>query len=206
MGWEQWTSCGFLLVGVFFAVTGSVGVLRMPDFYSRLHPAGKSDTLAQALILLGLLVLVIPSIETNYGIAIKLLLLTGLLFVTAPTSTHAISKAALLDPRMPRHWVRAEDSDAAASDDEAAAPGATDAEPTSADRRALAAEDRAADAAEQEAAAKVERGEESQESGEREEFHSLVDMGRRSDWDKQINEDAAEDAPADASEEDTPDE
>jgi multicomponent Na+:H+ antiporter subunit G len=103
----------FLAIGCLFALTGSVGVLRMPDFYTRLHPAGKSDTLAQGLILLGLalfagqqLVTALTS-ESGHGhgedwlnfadIMVKLVLLTSVLFLTAPTSTHAISKAARLD-------------------------------------------------------------------------------------------------------------
>lgn len=103
----------FMAVGCLFALTGSVGVLRMPDFYTRLHPAGKSDTLAQGLILMGLalfagqqLVTALTS-ESAHGhgedwlnfanIILKLLLLSALLFLTAPTSTHAISKAARLD-------------------------------------------------------------------------------------------------------------
>ncbi|GEM_PF-654075 len=109
--WSYWTSSVFLLVGCFFSLTGSLGVLRMPDFFSRLHPAGKSDTLAQALILLGLMALLLPDITANVGIAIKLALLIMLLLVTAPTSTHAISKAACLDPRMPTYWKRPGDSD-----------------------------------------------------------------------------------------------
>ena len=108
--WEIWISAILLTGGCFFSVTGSLGVLRMPDFYSRLHPAGKSDTLAQALILLGLLVLALPSIMHDYILVIKLMLLIMLLLVTAPTATHAISKAACLDSRMPRHWERDEDA------------------------------------------------------------------------------------------------
>jgi multicomponent Na+:H+ antiporter subunit G len=96
------------------ALTGSVGVLRMPDFYSRLHPAGKSDTLAQALILTGVALFagqqmldVVLADEAGEhagaeliglaNIMLKLVLLSALLFVTAPTATHAIAKAARLD-------------------------------------------------------------------------------------------------------------
>jgi multicomponent Na+:H+ antiporter subunit G len=103
-----------LAVGCLFALTGSVGVLRMPDFYSRLHPAGKSDTLAQGLILVGLALFASQQLVDGLGaedghgghgdewlglanIILKLLLLTALLFLTAPTATHAIAKAARLD-------------------------------------------------------------------------------------------------------------
>ena len=91
---REWIGAAFLLLGCFFALTGAVGVLRMPDFYSRLHPAGKSDTMAQTLILLGLLVT--PHADT-YGdplTPVKLVMITLLLYVTAPTATHAITRAA----------------------------------------------------------------------------------------------------------------
>jgi multicomponent Na+:H+ antiporter subunit G len=102
-----------MAIGCVFALTGSFGVLRMPDFYTRLHPAGKSDTLAQGLILVGLalfatqqLIGILGAGEADAhgrdwpGVAdtiIKLVLLTGLLFLTAPTATHAIAKAARLE-------------------------------------------------------------------------------------------------------------
>lgn len=86
----------FLGAGCFFALTGAVGTMRMPDFYTRLHPAGKTDTLAQALIIIGL------ALQCDDPILIgKLLLLSGLLFVTAPTATHAVAKAAYLDGLRP---------------------------------------------------------------------------------------------------------
>jgi len=103
----------FIVIGCVFALTGAVGVLRMPDFYTRLHPAGKSDTLAQGLILLGLALFAAQSLIATLGAAhgeghggewigpvnviLKLVLLTLLLFLTAPTATHAIAKAARLD-------------------------------------------------------------------------------------------------------------
>jgi multicomponent Na+:H+ antiporter subunit G len=101
-----------MFVGCVFALTGAVGVLRMPDFYTRLHPAGKSDTLAQGAILFGLalfagqqLINAWPSEDSSHAdawigvanIILKLLLLTALLFLTAPTATHAIAKGARLD-------------------------------------------------------------------------------------------------------------
>lgn len=80
-----------LAFGCFFAVTGGVGVLRMPDFYTRLHPAGKTDTLAQMLILSGLVVQAGMSL-----VSVKLLLISMFLLITSPTATHAVAKAAHL--------------------------------------------------------------------------------------------------------------
>lgn len=102
----------FLAAGCLFSLSGSLGVLRMPDFYSRLHPAGKTDALAQLLILFGLALFSAQTMlelmldkEGEHGMAmvgeanimLKLLLIGTLILVTAPTATHAIAKAARLD-------------------------------------------------------------------------------------------------------------
>ena len=92
-----------LSLGGFFALTAAIGVLKFPDFYSRLHPAGTGDTLAQFLIMIGL----IPFVGSWLDGA-KLVLITILLFVTTPTSTHAISQAAHLEGLLP--WSRKEKS------------------------------------------------------------------------------------------------
>jgi multicomponent Na+:H+ antiporter subunit G len=102
-----------LAMGCLLALTGSVGVLRMPDFYSRLHPAGKTDTLGQLLMLSGLVLFAGQQILDlllaegsdpdsaallGWGnVILKVVLVSALLFVTAPTATHAIAKAARLD-------------------------------------------------------------------------------------------------------------
>ena len=87
--WQDWATIVFMVVGTFFAFTGSLGLVRMPDFYTRLHPAGKSDTLAQGLILVGAMFQ-----ASDPMVTLKLLLISLLLFVTAPTATHAITQAA----------------------------------------------------------------------------------------------------------------
>lgn len=109
MAWTDYVTIVCMTIGCFFALTGSVGLLRMPDFYSRLHPAGKSDTLAQFLIILGLIFQ-----ATDPMVMVKLGLLTTLLFVTAPTATHAISRAAELDGLEP--WTKADPSEGTRSD------------------------------------------------------------------------------------------
>jgi len=101
-----------MVVGCLLALTGSVGVLRLPDFYSRLHPAGKTDTLGQIMILTGLSLFAAqkvlealmsedPAVADGWlgwaNILLKVTLLSFVLLVTAPTATHAIAKAARLD-------------------------------------------------------------------------------------------------------------
>ena len=85
-----------LLGGVAFALIGSVGLMRMPDFYTRLHAAGITDTLGAGLILLGLM------LQAGWTlISVKLLLILIFLWFTGPIATHALSRAALLDPDNP---------------------------------------------------------------------------------------------------------
>lgn len=81
----------FLASGCFFILVGAIGVLRFPDFYCRLHSAGKCDTLGQALILVGLILYQGLSL-----ISVKLLFLIIFIFIANPTATHALCKAAYL--------------------------------------------------------------------------------------------------------------
>jgi multicomponent Na+:H+ antiporter subunit G len=93
-----------LLAGSFFALTGAVGIVRLPDFYSRLHPAGKSDSLAQTLILTGLLLQIFSNeafAAFGYLGGIKLALISVFLLLTTPTATHAIAKAAYVSGLQP---------------------------------------------------------------------------------------------------------
>jgi multicomponent Na+:H+ antiporter subunit G len=87
----------FLLVaGGLFCIVGGVGLLRMPDFYTRVHAASVTDTLGVGLILLGLM------LQAGWTlIAAKLMVIGLLVFFTSPAATHALAKAALgrgLDP------------------------------------------------------------------------------------------------------------
>lgn len=79
----------FLAAGLFFVFAGTIGVLRLPDFYTRLHAAGMTDTLGAELILLGLI------FQSGFSqMTLKLLLVAFFLFVTSPTATHAVAHAA----------------------------------------------------------------------------------------------------------------
>jgi len=79
-----------LLAGSFFGISGGIGLLRFPDFFTRLHAAGVTDTLCAALILAGLM------LQAGWGLVlVKLLLILALLLLTSPTATHALAKAAL---------------------------------------------------------------------------------------------------------------
>ena len=80
-----------IIIGCFFIVVASIGLVRFPDFYTRIHPAGKSDTIGQALILGGLILYQGMSFES-----IKLLLIIIFICIANPTATHALAKAAHL--------------------------------------------------------------------------------------------------------------
>ncbi len=84
-----------LALGCFFSLTGAVGIIRMPDFFTRVHPAGKNDTMGVSLIVLGLLA---ETMKYNYGywVAAKLVLIVLFVLITSPVATHAITKAAWL--------------------------------------------------------------------------------------------------------------
>jgi multicomponent Na+:H+ antiporter subunit G len=79
-----------LVAGGIFCVIGAVGMLRMPDFYTRLHAASVIETLGGGLIMLGLLLQAGMTL-----VAVKLLIVALLVFFASPTATHALAKAAL---------------------------------------------------------------------------------------------------------------
>ena len=78
-------------VGSIFVLIGAFGIVRLPDFWSRLHAAGVIDTAGAELILLGMM------FQTGWDIAtIKLILIAFFIFITSPTATHAVTNAAFV--------------------------------------------------------------------------------------------------------------
>ncbi|RLC27044.1 MAG: hypothetical protein DRH21_00370 [Deltaproteobacteria bacterium] len=83
----------FILTGCFLFTTGTIGLLRFPDFYSRMHATGKGDTLAVLICLIGLALYH----GFHHGAildSIKLVVVAVFIFLANPTATHAISRAA----------------------------------------------------------------------------------------------------------------
>ena len=79
-----------LAAGGLFCIVGAVGLLRMPDFYTRVHAASVTDTLGAGLILLGLI------LQAGWTlVAAKLVMIGLLIFFTSPAATHALARAAL---------------------------------------------------------------------------------------------------------------
>lgn len=79
-----------LAAGLFFHAVASLGVLRLPDFYSRLHALSKAETLGVLLLLSG--VAVWRGLELTTA---KVLIVAIFFFMTNPTATHAVGRAAL---------------------------------------------------------------------------------------------------------------
>ncbi len=80
--------------GVFFTLVGSIGLLRFPDFYTRLHATGKCDTLGGGLIILGAGIYQFFAYSESVLVLAKLAFLIFFIFIANPTATHALMKAA----------------------------------------------------------------------------------------------------------------
>jgi len=81
----------FLILGAGFALVGSIGLARLPDFYTRLHGPTKASTLGVG----GLLIASMIYFSSRDEISLHELLVTMFLFMTAPVSAHLLAKAAL---------------------------------------------------------------------------------------------------------------
>lgn len=76
--------------GAFFLVVSAIGLQRLPDFYTRTHAAGKSETLGAILLLLGM------ALELGFqNTSLKLLLILLLVAVSNPAGVHALTRAAV---------------------------------------------------------------------------------------------------------------
>jgi multicomponent Na+:H+ antiporter subunit G len=80
----------FLVAGAAFLLVSCVGLLRLPDFYTRAHAVGKAETLGSMLILIGLAVYNGAALSS-----VKLLLILAIIAATNPTATHALTRAAM---------------------------------------------------------------------------------------------------------------
>ncbi len=84
----------FLFSGLVFFTGGGIGIIRFPDFYTRLHPAGKLDTLGSLLMMIGISLYNLHGISVNSVLtSIKIILIVVFIFLSSPTATHAIMDA-----------------------------------------------------------------------------------------------------------------
>ena len=91
--WTEIALSALLLIGGAFALLGSIGLARLPDFFTRLHGPTKATTL-------GVGALIIASIvQVGEGVSLRELAITLFLVITAPVTAHLLSKAALAEKR-----------------------------------------------------------------------------------------------------------
>ena len=99
----------FHLVGIILGILGlafffgsAVGMVRFPDFYTRMHAAGKGDTLSTMLMLAGFAMVTMDDFSLeSWLVFIKILAVILFIYLTTPTSSHALMRAAFEDDEMP---------------------------------------------------------------------------------------------------------
>lgn len=80
----------FITTGAFFMLVGSIGVIRLPDFFTRSHATSKSDTLGIMLVLGGL------AIYEGFTVtSLKLILIVFFIALANPVGSHALARSAL---------------------------------------------------------------------------------------------------------------
>jgi multicomponent Na+:H+ antiporter subunit G len=97
MSFLSLAGAALILSGSFFFFTATIGLLRFPDFYTRMHATGKGDTLGAFLLLAGM---ALYNLDHGFSLAailvsIKIMFIALFIFVANPTACHAITKAAL---------------------------------------------------------------------------------------------------------------
>lgn len=93
-----------VIIGVFLFASGTLGLIRLPDFYCRMHATGKCDTLGALLALTGL------AIYNGFNlVSLKIIFIVIFIFVANPTATHAIGRAALVNGVQP--WTKESEKD-----------------------------------------------------------------------------------------------
>ncbi len=86
----------FIIIGLIFFTGGVVGILRMPDFYTRLHPAGKLDTMGLMCFVLAFIIYNLEKFTfENLIVSLKMLLIVFFVSLASPTATHAIVDAGI---------------------------------------------------------------------------------------------------------------
>lgn len=80
-----------MLVGAAFALVGSIGLARLPDFFTRLHGPTKATTLGVGSVVIASL---LHSSVATGGVSLRELAISLFVFITAPVSAHLLAKAA----------------------------------------------------------------------------------------------------------------
>ena len=93
-------------LGAFFLLVGSIGLIRLPDFFSRTHATGKADTLGIMLVIFGLI------LTQGFSItSVKLLIIIIFVALTNPTATNVLARAAFFRRENPlKPWFKKDQS------------------------------------------------------------------------------------------------
>jgi multicomponent Na+:H+ antiporter subunit G len=100
------------LIGAILCVIGTIGVMRFPDFYTRMHAASITDTSGATVILIGMALM-----APDWLVVVKLTVIFWLLFLTSPAASHAVASAAHtagLQPLIGRIGQKRDDDEGAA--------------------------------------------------------------------------------------------
>ena len=86
-----------LFIGCFVCISGGIGILRFPDFYTRMHAVGVTETFGTSMILIGLMI-----ISTDFLVFAKLVMVLLLTLLVSPTTSHVLAKAAFHNGLLPQ--------------------------------------------------------------------------------------------------------
>ena len=89
--WREWLVLGLLVAGALFLLLAAVGVVRMPDLYTRMQAATKATTLG-----VGCTLLAVAVHFDDFGVTVRALLVVAFIFLTAPVAAHVIGRAAYI--------------------------------------------------------------------------------------------------------------
>lgn len=88
----EWLAIALLILGALFILIGAIGLVKLPDFYTRLHAPTKATTLGIGSILIASMLL---HLVNDRGVNIQELVISFFLFITAPVSAYMMAKAAI---------------------------------------------------------------------------------------------------------------
>lgn len=96
-----------LLCGLIFFTGGAVGIIRFPDFYSRLHPAGKLDTMGLLFMMIALALYKLHHFTLGDLLtSLKIVFIMVFVFISSPTAVHGIVDAGVNAGLTP--WIKGE--------------------------------------------------------------------------------------------------
>ena len=88
----EWIAIALLILGALFILVGAIGLVKLPDFYTRLHAPTKASTLGIGAILIASMLL---HMVNERGINVQELVISFFMFITAPVSAYMMAKAAI---------------------------------------------------------------------------------------------------------------